>query len=424
MEQETIKENTSCCVCHFPTLSPVLSLGELYFSDFIDGEVSPLHRRFPLELVLCNKQVGGCGLVQLKHFVDHEFMYRQYWYRSGVNQTMTNELAGIARSVESMVSFSDGDHVLDIGANDSTLLRSYNKNIKRIGFEPARNLMPYSREGTDLIINDFFNYEDWRKVLGDKKAKAITAIAMFYDLPDPNKFVSDITKILDDEGVFIIQMAYLPSMLYKNAFDNICHEHLQYYSLLSLEYLLSRHNLEVFDVGLNDVNGGSYRLYIRHAGAGRSLNIPEGASSRIEKLRTYEQDLGLSEQAIYDSFERRVLREKEQLVNFIRDEVSKGKKVYVYGASTKGNTLLQFYGLDNTVITAAAERNPDKWGRKTIGTNIPIISEEEARNAKPDYFLVLPWHFMAEFREREREFLNAGGKFIVPLPRFEILGSS
>lgn len=423
MDQTVVKENTKCCVCGFDKLSPILSLGELYFSDFIEGELPSDHKKFPLELVLCDKNQGGCSLLQLKHFVPHEFMYRNYWYRSGVNQSMTNELKSIAKTVESLVDFGSDDYVIDIGANDGTLLRSYSKNVQRIGFEPARNLMSRAREGTTHIINEFFSYEDWQKEFGDKKAKAVTAIAMFYDLPDPNKFVSDIVKCLDDEGVFIVQMAYLPLMLRQNAFDNICHEHLQYYSLLSLENLFDKHNLEIFDIGLNDVNGGSFRVYIRHKGKGENLKIAQGADMRLDKLRSYEQEIGLGEQRMYDSFVNRVMREKDYLVNFIKEETSKGKKVYIYGASTKGNTLLQFYNLDNNFITAAAERNPDKWGRKTIGTNIPIISEEEARSNRPDYFLVLPWHFMKEFVDREKEFLNSGGKFIVPLPKFEIIGN-
>lgn len=420
-----VRENKKCYVCGFTSLSPIFSLGELYFSNFIDGNVSSEHEKFPLELVLCNKKEGGCGLLQLKHVVSHELMYRNYWYRSGVNQTMTKELQGIVKTVESLVPLESGDCVLDIGANDGTLLRSYqHAGLERIGFEPARNLMKYARQGTIKIINEFFNFTDWQQALGDKKAKVITAIAMFYDLEDPNAFVSDITKCLDQDGIFVIQMAYLPSMLSQNAFDNICHEHLQYYSLLSLEYLLSRHNLEVFDVVLNDINGGSFRTYIRHKGGGKNIRIPEDASARIERLRSYEQALGLDDQKIYQEFVSRVMDLKERLTSFIQEETARGKRVYVYGASTKGNTLLQFYNLDNSLIAAAAERNPDKWGRKTIGTEIPIISEEEARSHNPDYFLILPWHFLQEFKEREQEFLNAGGKFIVPLPQFEILDSA
>ncbi len=423
MKLTALRENEKCCVCGFSSLAPILSLGELYFSDFIAGDSSSArHQKYPLELVLCNKKDGGCGLVQLKHFVDHEFMYRQYWYRSGMNQTMTNELAGIAKSVAAIADLLSGDYVLDIGANDGTLLRSYAPDVQRIGFEPAKNLMPYAQKGTTRIFNEFFNAADWQRAFGEKKAKAITAIAMFYDLPDPNKFVSDIASCLDNDGVFVIQMAYLPSMLAQNAFDNICHEHLQYYSLLSLEYLLNRHNLEVFDVLLNDINGGSYRIYIRHQGKGNNLHIPQGADERIHRLRLHESQLGLDERNIYDDFVKRVMGIKERLVGFIQAEKAKGKTVYIYGASTKGNTLLQFYNLNNSHITAAAERNSDKWGRKTIGSEIPIVSEEEARRRQPDYFLILPWHFLKEFKQRETEFFQRGGKFIVPLPRFEVIG--
>ena len=243
---------------------------------------------------------------------------------------------------------------------------------------------------------------------------------MFYDLDDPNKFVSDISKALDKYGVFIIQQNYLVSMLKQNAFDNISHEHLEYYSLLSLTNLLDRHNLEIFDLELNDLNGGSFRTYIRHKGSS-SIKPFSGAEQRLSEIVKNENELGLNDRKVYDDFANRINEIKQKVVGFIKNETQKGKTVYVYGASTRGNTLLQYFGLDNTLIKTAAERNPVKWGRKTIGTLIPIISEEQARFEKPDFFLILPWAFLKEFREREKDFLNSGGKFIVPLPNFEII---
>ncbi|MDP3015305.1 MAG: class I SAM-dependent methyltransferase [bacterium] len=412
----------NCRACGFKKLTPIISLGDLYISDFLEESEKSEAEKVPLELVLCNERDGGCGLLQLKHTVSEEVMYRRYWYISGTNKTMTDELNGIAAKVESLIPFEPEDFVIDIGANDGTLLRGYKfPGLNRTGFEPAKNLEKYNSVGTKKIINDFFGYEAWQKEFGDTKAKATTAIAMFYDLDDPNKFVSDVVKCLHDDGVFIIQMAYLPSMLVKNMFDNICHEHLEYYSLLSLENLLKRHSLEVFDVELNDINGGSFRIYIRHAGRGKTIKISEGAQNRVEDLRKYETDLGLNDRKIYDDFVARVEEIKRKVSNFIKGEAEKGKKIYVYGASTKGNTLLQYFNLDYTIITAAAERNPAKWGKKTVGTNIPIISEEQARAEKPDYFLILPWHFLKEFKERESEYLKNGGKFIVPLPEFQIV---
>lgn len=421
MNEQNLKAITQCRLCGSKNLEEIFSLGDLFVSSFVDGTENYEQEKYPLELVLCNEKSGGCGLLQLRHTVSNEIMYRNYWYRSGTNQTMTDELKSVAAKVESLKNLQAGDYVLDIGANDGTLLRSYSApGIRRIGFEPARNLNKWNSQGTDKIINDFFNYLAWEMEMGNAKAKAITAIAMFYDLEEPNMFVADVAKILDKDGVFIIQMSYLPLMLSQNAFDNICHEHLEYYSLLSLENLLKRHGLEIFDTELNDVNGGSFRVYIRHNGA--TVDFPSG-EERVQKLRDDEKMLGLNDKAVYKAFANRVGDLKNKLVGFIKDETTKGKKVYVYGASTKGNTLLQFFGLDSVLIGAAAERNPDKWGKKTIGTNIPIISEEQARADKPDYFLVLPWHFMKEFTEREKDFLARGGKFIVPLPEFKIVSN-
>jgi len=425
MKEGIIATRTSCRVCGHAPLTPILSLGDMYVSDFLHDTDIVEKKRYPLDLVLCNHKEGGCGLLQLKHTVSHEAMYRNYWYRSGMNKTMTDELNSIAKRMEDMVALKTGDHVLDIGANDGTLLRGYKKDgIMRIGFEPAKNLRKWNQEGTSKIIPDFFNFDAWQKTCGDAKAKAITAIAMFYDLEDPNEFVGDAAKCLDTNGAFIIQMSYLPLMLSQNAFDNICHEHLEYYSLFSLERLLARHDLEVFDVELNSVNGGSFRTYIRHKEGGKDIRVASGAQERIMKIRTEEDALGLHTKKPYEEFVARVESIRTALCSFIERENASGKKIFVYGASTKGNTLLQFFGLNERSIAGAAERNADKWGRKTIGTNILIMSEAEVRAKKPDYFLILPWHFLEEFRSRESEYFTQGGKFIVPLPQFKIIGKS
>jgi len=371
----------------------------------------------PLELVICDPDSGGCGLVQLRHNFSPELLYRNYWYRSGVNKSMTESLADIAQKTERIARPKKGDFIIDIGSNDATLFRFYKTpGLRLIGFEPATNLMPYARRNCPQgkYINDFFNLKAWQKRYGEKKAKIITAIAMFYDLAKPNEFVEGIAQCLQDRGVFVIQMSYLPSMLEQNAYDNICHEHLEYYSLKSLDYLLKKHNLEVFDVELNDVNGGSFRAYIQHRGC-------RPISSRVRKLENFERRINLSGEKIYQDFAKRVLSLKKRLYRFIKKETKAGKKVYVYGASTKGNTLLQFCNLDKKLIKAAAERNPDKWGKKTVGTLIPIVSEEQARKEHPDYFLILPWHFLKEFVKREKNYLRSGGKFIVPLPEFKII---
>ncbi len=414
-----MKTRITCRVCN-SALEPILDLGDHYVSDFPKPGDMP-GSKAPLELCLCRR----CHLLQLRHTVDPNDMYRNYWYRSGTNQTMRNALADVANKAETLIHLQEEDTVLDIGCNDGTLLASYRTGgIIKVGIDPS-NVAQDARKVADKVMIDFFSADIYAKAMGSKRAKVVTSIAMFYDLEDPNRFVSDIKLVLEFNGLWIIQMSYLPLMLKTNEFGNICHEHLEYYSLQSLEYLLNLHGFEVVDVELNDINGGSLRAYIRNKGADPVVFGDETyrslASERVKAMGENEIRLGLTDKPIYEGFAMRVERIKQDTVGFISNAVAQGKSVYVYGASTKGNTVLQYFGLDHTLITAAAERNPDKWGRVTVGTNIPIISEADARAAKPDYFLVLPWHFLEEFMAREHDYLHAGGRFIVPFPYFTLI---
>jgi len=349
-------------------------------------------------------------------------MFKEYWYLSGVNEAMIAALRDVTNKAEQMVALSQGDIVLDIGCNDGTLLRSYDaENLKLVGFEPAENLIPLAEVGTTKTINDFFSFKLFEKHFPHDQAKIITSIAMFYDLEEPNEFVEDIVRCIHPEGMWVIQMNYLPSMLQQNAFDNICHEHLEYYSMGALRNLLEGHGLEVFDAELNDVNGGSFRAYVKNKNSGFPKGR-NGSQRRLKKIEDLERTLGLCRREVYDEFALRVQGLKKRLYGFVKAETQRGKTIYVYGASTRGNTLLQFCNLDSRLIRAAADRNPQKWGKKTVGTMIPIISEEQARVRKPDYFLILPWHFLEVFKQREQEYLRSGGKFVVPLPEFQVIG--
>ena len=417
-----MKTWTSCRVCG-GSLDPILSLGDQYVSTFLSPE-QPDGPKAPLELVLCQR----CRLLQLRHTVPGDMMYQNYWYRSGTNQTMRDALADISGAAAKLVHLKEGDSVLDIGCNDGTLLGSYTvPGIYKIGFDPAQNLAIFSRKIADKLLVGFFDADRFMldSELQNYRPKVVTSIAMFYDLEEPNKFVADIQRILHPQGVWIVQMSYLPLMLKQNDFGNICHEHLEYYSLQSLEYLLDQHGFSIVDAQLNDINGGSIRAFIRNRGADPAAfgddAYRQRAAERLTRLRQNEADLGLDGTTPYQEFAERVQAIKQQVGDFIKDQVERKKKVFVYGASTKGNTMLQYFELDNSLISAAAERNPDKWGMVTVGTRIPIISEAEARAARPDYFLVLPWHFIEEFKARERDYLSSSGKFIVPLPEFGVI---
>ena len=419
---QKIKARTTCRISG-DTLTPLFSLGKLYLSDFIEHHEEPKYEPVELHLALSPKS----GLVQLRHTVPGDVLYRKYWYKSGTNATMTNELMSIAKKAHEVMKLKKGDAFVDIGCNDGTLFRFVDKNIVRIGFDP-NDFKSESIEHADIIINNYFNYGEYKKTrYGNKKAKIITSIAMFYDLEHPDVFVEDIKKTLDRDGLWIIQMSYLPLMLKQLAFDNICHEHLEYYSLESLQYLLQKHKLQIVDCELNDVNGGSFRIYIRHDNADHTTfaTAPyrDVARMRVDSVLNYEKSLQLGKKKIYMDFWKDINLLKKQTVDFIKKEKKKGKTIWGYGASTKGNTLLQWFGLDNTLIDGIAERSEAKYGLKTAGTNIPIRSEADMRRAKPDYLLVLPWHFIDEFKKRETDFLKSGGKFIVPCPRFEIISA-
>jgi hypothetical protein len=413
-----VKERETCRVCGSDKLIPILSLGEQYVTNFVEDPKSD-YPRGPLELVLCSVKDGGCGLLQLKHTIERDVLYRKYWYRSGISSIMVKALADITSAAKKIVNLSSGDLVVDIGANDGTLLRQYEvTGLMTVGFEPS-NLWNLATEGNSKIINDYFNYGSFQRELGNKKAKVITSIAMFYDLEDPNTFVEDIRKCLDENGVWIIQMNYLGLMVENNTFDNISHEHLEYYSLLSLSNLLERHNLQAFDVELNDVNGGSFRIYVKHRGS--NITGFPGHEERLKKQEAYEEKMGFDNKKVCDQFAKRIEKSKNDLLVFLNQEKKSGKNIFIYGASTRGLVVLQYFGIDNKLISGAADMNPDKWGKYIVGTGIPIMSVEEYRKKKPDYLLVLPYHFIDEIREQEAVFLKNGGKMMVAMPDFKVI---
>ena len=413
-----LKPRTTCRICNSTQLSTIMSLGQQHIAAYTprDSDPNPVLDKFPLELIRCTEP--DCGLVQLRHSTPGNVLYERYFYRSGINKTMTENLKEIAMQAISKVELQDNDIVLDIGCNDGTLLKNYQgKNLRSVGIDPAKNMAEFSKEcGADIIV-DYFNSKSFTDHYSNEKAKIITSISMFYDLEDPNEFVSDIVNILAKDGVWVIELKYLSTMIFQNAFDNIVHEHIEYYHFSVIEYMLKKHGLKAVDVSLNDSNGGSIRVFVKHA----NQLVDENSEKHLLDLRSSEKKLHLNTEQPYEEFLQRCNELKNKTMSFIKNEVKKGKKIHAYGASTKGNTILQYYELDDNLIVAIADRNPDKWNRKTIGTNLEIISEEKSRSLKPDYFLILPWHFLEEFREREQEFFKNGGKFIVPLPDFKII---
>ena len=346
---------TNCRSCRSDKLVDVLSLGDQYLSDFINP-TDPKPEQHPLDLIYCK----DCTLVQLRHTTPSTSLYNDhYGYRSGISDTMRHELAVIVDEATIRVDLNIDDVVVDIGANDGQLLSVY-EGIKRIAFEPIPKFAKEIEEKkrAEVVINNYFSAKEYRKY-ESKPAKIITAISMFYDLDDPNAFVHDLAEILDPEGILVIQQNYLGSMISQMAVDNICHEHLEYYTLTSLEKLINRHGLEVVDVQMIEINGGSFRTFVKHM-------------DNIKKFRMIERKMKLDNQWTYIMFGMKAKQVRKQLHNFIEGEAKKGKSIYIYGASTRGNTIIQYCQIE-PFIKAAVERNPEKYGKLYGGTGIPIL---------------------------------------------------
>lgn len=403
-----------CRVSGSHHLISVLNLGDQVLTGVFPDSKEEEVTSGPLELVWC----PDSGLLQLNHSYDPDELYGDnYGYRSGLNQSMVSHLTDKVRFLQRLISLRPDDVVLDIGSNDATLLKAYSANgIRRIGIDPTGQKFESYYTDSIRLIADFFSGDAYRST-EKARARIITSIAMFYDLDSPVKFAREIESVLAEDGVWHFEQSYMPSMLRLNSYDTICHEHLEYYSLGVIQKILDGADLKVVDVIMNSVNGGSFAV----TAAKRSNRSIKPNQTVIDWMLGQEDRMGLDTPRPYRDFEERVFRHREDLRRLILELTADGKTIVGYGASTKGNVVLQFCELSVREIPAIADVNPDKFGCFTPGTKIPIMSEEEARAMKPDYFLVLPWHFRDGILRREKEYLANGGKMIFPFPEIEIV---
>ncbi len=395
------------------TLLPVLDLGEQALTGVFPKQRDEAVNTSPLRLVWC----PDSGLLQLAHSYDLGEMYGDnYGYRSGLNQSMVRHLTGKIHELERYADLAAGDAVLDIGSNDATSLKAYaTAGLRRTGMDPTgRKFQQYYPDG--MALNpDFFSARAYRAG-GGQPAKVLTSIAMFYDLEDPVAFAREVEAVLAPGGVWHFEQSYMPSMLRLTSYDTVCHEHLEYYSLGVVRRILEAAGMRVIDVKMNAVNGGSFAVT-----AVRQADPRRGREAVLGWLLEQEDRMGLDTPRPYRDIEERVYRHRADLMRLLKTLAADGKKVLGYGASTKGNVVLQFCGVTPAELPAIAEVNPDKFGAFTPGTGIPIVSEAEARAMNPDYFLVLPWHFKDGIIQREAGFLADGGRMIFPFLEIEIV---
>lgn len=376
----------------------------------------------PLELIKCREtSPDACGLVQLQHTFAPQTMYGEhYGYRSGLNSSMVAHLGAIAASAKRSVDLRPGDIVLDIGSNDGTLLRALDEpGLKLFGMDPTGAKFRRFYPSHVHLISDFFSADGFSREAGNKSVKLITSIAMFYDLAAPLDFMREIHRLLDDTGIWIFEQSYLPMMIETTSYDTICHEHLSYYALRQIRWMTDKVGFNIINLEFNEINGGSFIVTVAKRDGKQAASQP-----MIDSVLESERQLGLGGDAIYDEFRARVHRHREQLRRVLARFAENRKTIFGYGASTKGNVLLQFCELTRDHLPFIAEVNPDKFGSLTPGTLIPIISESEARAMNPDCFMVLPWHFRNNIIEREAAFLERGKTLLFPLPRLELVGAA
>lgn len=400
----------SCRNCNNKKLSNLFSLGNLSYTGKFPKKNQKI-RKGPLKLIMCDK----CKLVQLANSFDLKYLYGpDYGYKSGITKTMVNHLKKTALNLAKKVKLKPNDIVLDIASNDGTLLKNYPQKVVTFGIDPLVQKYIKEYKKINFKISDFFSEKKIREKT-KKKFKIITALSVFYDLEKPNIFLKDVRNILDVNGIFVLEFADLASLLKKKMFDTICHEHLEYYSTKVLKNMCNKNKLKIIHIIQNDINGASKQFYICHKNSRFKEN-----KRLIQKILQKENKMKINSKKTLINFYKEIHKIKYQLLSFLKKIKEKKQSIHGYGASTKGNVLLQYFGIDNKFIDNISERNSNKFNLYTPGTNIKIISENASRKKLPNYYLVLPWHFKKEILKREKNIRSKGTKFIFPLPNLKI----
>lgn len=412
------REINECRICGNKNLYPVVELGDMALTGVFPNKDEEVESG-PLTLLKCDDRDGiSCGLLQLAHNYLPEKLYGDnYGYRSGLNRSMVAHLQGIVNQIKNKVQIIEGDTILDIGSNDGTLLGSYNiDGVNYVGMDPTIKKFGFYYKPNIKKITDFFSSKKYFEEVGNKKAKVVTSIAMFYDLEHPLDVMSQIYEVLDDNGIWVLEQSYMPRMIDNVSYDTICHEHLEYYTIRQFSWMASRIGLKIVDIELNEANGASFRVTLA-----KKKSSLTGNEKMVRAIIEAEEARNLSDPKTYEDFKNAIFNHRDQLTKFVREAVRSGKKVYGYGASTKGNVILQLCKFDKNDIPLIGEVNDYKFGRLAPGTDIEIVSEDQVKQLKPDYLLVLPWHFKDNIIGKEQDYLSSGGKLVFPLPKVEVV---
>ena len=409
-------------MCGNPTLKPILSLGEQPLSGVFPKPEAPDPSVSPLDLIRCDTagRPDACGLVQLRHSAELSEMYGStYGYYSSISPTMVSHLESHVHRLVAFAKPRKGEVVLDIGCNDGTLLNTYGAEagLVRIGMDPSSAKFRSHFQSDIQVVYDFFSAAGARTLIGDRQIKIITSIAMFYDLDDPMAFMRDVRALLAPDGVWALELSYLPLFMTQLSYDQMCHEHVTYLALTQMDWMMKRTGLKILDVSFNDVNGGSFFII-----AARDDAPYQPETAKIKAILDAERPL--EGEAPYTRLGNRIEAHRDEVRHFLSLARAAGKRVYGYGASTKGNIVLNYCGVTGKDLLAIGDRNPEKDGLTMPGTRIPIIAHAALRDLKPDYLFVLIWHLRKEVIQDEVDYLKRGGKMVFDLPRLHVVDAT
>tara|TARA_R100001129_G_scaffold163821_2_gene129615 strand:- start:228 stop:1475 length:1248 start_codon:yes stop_codon:yes gene_type:complete len=413
MDNSMFYKIEKCRVCGNENLVTVLDLGNQYLSGIFPKHVDLDMPRGPLKLVKCDETTGGCGHVQLEDTFDLPTMYGQeYGYRSGLNGSMVKHLKSKAEKIQKEISLKSGDIVIDIAGNDGTFLGCFPEDLQLMSIDPtSEKFSKYFKPNVNYIA-DFFSADLFVERFGSQKARVVTSFSMFYDLEDPCHFASQVKSILDPNGIWVLEQSYMPEMVVVNSFDTVCHEHLSYYGMRQLKYIMDKAGLKIIDFEFNDINGGSISLVVS------PLNSKYNeCTTKLIAILSRELEDKLDTIEPWNEFNFRMEENKVKFIRILTELTDKGYKIAALGASTKGNVTLQTWGITPNDIEVVGDVNPDKDGSFTPGTWIPIKSEDSVID-NYDVFVVLPWHFRKFFVNNKK---FKGKKLIFPLPTPEVV---
>ena len=400
-----------CRICGSSNLVKTLDLGSMPpANSFLKKrELKKTEKKFPLVVYFCE----DCKLLQLLDVVNPEILFGHYSYLTSASKPLADHFIEMGRNLAKRFIVSKNDLIIEIGGNDAVLLESIKDKCRVLNIEPAQNLAEVSRQKGVETINDFFNKNNLADKIFEKygSAKLIIANNVMAHIDDVKSVFAGIKTLIGDDGVFVFEAHWVGNLINQGGFDQIYHEHLCYFSLIAIKNLVERFNFKIFDVQLVPIHGQSLRVYV-----GNKFKVCDS----VKKFLNKEKKIGLNKAEIFLEFSERVRKNKKKLVNLL-EQLKKTKKIIGYGAPAKGNTLLNFFGINAGILDFLIDSTSLKQKTYTPGTHIPVVFPEKLKEVKPDYILLLAWNYENAILEKEKDLRESGVKFIIPVPNVRIV---